>query len=151
MFKERFGDHILRKGLKVQTQWVGKNVNLTLLSEYVEDFFKGRGFKTKRDESAEEYTVSGIPQRAHGIYGKVCVRILGSSNDFVIEFLPSQHTRSAIRAGFITTMFGGGALLLRGLKSQEELERLENEFWEHVEEDITRLVDSAKQPYMKLP
>lgn len=145
-FKERVGDKILDKGLKMRARWVGKNVDLALLSACVEDFFKGKDFKTRRDESAEECTISGIPQRAHGIYGEVNVRVLGNPNDFEIEFLTSKHTRSAIKLGFITSMFGGGVLLLRGLKSQEALEKLEREFWRCIEEAITHLVNSTAQP-----
>jgi len=128
----------------MQARWLGKGVDLALLGGRVEDFFKGKGFKTRKDESAEGYTISGIPPRAHGIYGKVVVKILGNSNDFVIEFWASDHTRSAIKAGLVTTMFGGGSLLLRGLKSQEALERLEKEFWRRIEEAIPYLINSAK-------
>ncbi len=127
----------------MQAQWVGKNVDLALLSQFVEDFFKSKGFKTAKDTSTEGYTVSGKPQRGGDILGRVIVRILGSSNDFSIEFLTSKHTRSAIRSGFMTTMFGGGILLLRGLKSQEALEKLENDFWIYIEEEMTHLIDSA--------
>ena len=127
----------------MQARWVGKNVDLALLSQCVEDFFENRGFKTAKDRSTEGYTVSGKPQRGGDILGLVIVRILGSSHDFSIEFSTSKHTRSAIRSGFLTTMFGGGILLLRGLKSQEALEKLEKEFWVYIEEEMPHLIDST--------
>lgn len=127
----------------MQGRWVGKNVDLALLSERIENFFKDKGFKTAKDWSPPEYTISARPQRGIGILGRVIIRVLGDSNDFLIEFSTSGHSRSAIRSGFLTTMFGGGILLLRGLKSQEALEKLEKEFWVYVEEAVMHLIKST--------
>lgn len=136
-FKGDVDKRLLRLGVsKMQERWVGKNVDLSLLRERVENFFKDKGFRTTKDWSASEYTISAKPQQGVGIIGRVTVRILGDPNDFLIEFSTSKHSRSAVRLGFMTTIFGGGSLILRGLKSQEELEKLEKDFWAHVEEAI---------------
>jgi len=127
----------------MQRLWVGRNIDLALLSERIENFFKDRGFKTTKDWSAHEYTVSAKPQHGAGILGLVIVKILGNSNDFSIEFSTSEHLRSAMKLGFITTMFGGGSLILRSLKSQEALEKLEKGFWIYMEEAITHLINST--------
>jgi len=127
----------------MQRRWVGKNIDLTLLSERIENFFKDKGFKTTKDWSALEYTISAKPQHGVGILGLVIVKILGNSNDFSIEFSTSEHWRSAMKLGFITTMFGGGSLILRSLKSQEALEKLEKDFWVYIEEAITHLINST--------
>ena len=125
----------------MQERWVGKNVNLPLLSEHVENFFRDKGFRVTKDGSAPEYRISAKPQYGAGIIGHVTVRILGDPNDFSIEFSTSAHSRSTVKLGFITTIFGGGSLVLRGLKSQEKLEKLEKDFWVHVEA-IMRLTNS---------
>ena len=127
----------------MQERWVGKNVDLPLLSKHIEDFFRDKGFRTTKDWSASEYTISAKPQQGAGIIGRVIVRILGDPNDFLIEFSTSGHSRFAVKLGFITTLFGGGSLVLRGLKSQEELEKLEKDFWVHVEEAIVHLINST--------
>lgn len=129
--------------LTMQRSWTGKNVDLALLGERIEVFLKDKGFKIKKDWSASEYTFSARPQRGVGILERVIVRILGDSNDFLIDFSTSGHSRSAVKLGFITTMFGGGSLILRGLKSQEALEKLEKDFWLYMEESVTRLINSA--------
>ncbi len=127
----------------MQEHWVGKNVNLTLLSERVENFLRDKGFRTTKGLSASEYTISGKPQQSVGIIGLVTVRILGDRNDFSIEFSTNGHSRSVVKLGFITTIFGGGSLVLRGLKSQEELEKLEKDFWVHVKQALVHLTNSA--------
>ena len=129
--------------LKMQRRWIKKNVDLALLSERIENFFRDKGFKIAKDWSASKYTVSAKPQQGVRILGRVIVRILGDSNDFLIEFSTSGHSRSAVKLGFLTTMFGGGSLILRGLKSQEALEKLEKDFWIYIEEAIARLIDST--------
>lgn len=128
----------------MQERWVGKNVNLTLLSERIVNFFKDKGFKTAKDWSASEQKISAMPQHGLGILGRVIVRILGNANDFLIEFSISEHSDSAIKLGFITTMFGGGSLILRGLKSQETIKKLEKDFWIYTEETVTHLIDSTR-------
>ena len=127
----------------MQRLWVGKNIDLALLSERIENFFKDKCFKVTKDWSASEYTISARPQHGVGILGRVIVRILGDSNDFLIDFSTSGRSRSAVKLGFITTMLGGGSLILRGLKSQEALEKLEKDFWIYIEEAITRLMNST--------
>lgn len=74
---------------------------------------------------------------------ELTVKIIGDSNDFVVELLAGKRMRSSVRFGFLTTIFGGGNFLLQALKSQEALEKLEKEFWVYIEETITRLAGSA--------
>lgn len=128
----------------MRKQCVGKNVDLTLLSRCAEDFFQGKGFKTKIDESNGEYKILVMSQRAPNMREDIDLRILGNSNDFTIEFSGGKRARNAILLGRMTSLLGGGSLLLRGLRSREALERLEGEFWVHVEGCIERLANSAR-------
>ncbi|NIR86990.1 hypothetical protein GWO13_05215 [Candidatus Bathyarchaeota archaeon] len=129
----------------MQRQWTGKNVNLALLSERVEDFFKDRGFSTEKDESAGEYTILWAPPRVRNIRDGMTVRIFGNPNDFVVEIIASERTRGSIRLGLLTKLFGGGYLVVRGLRAKEALEKLEREFWVYVEEKVAHLAGSAEQ------
>lgn len=132
--------------LKLRRQWVGKNVDLVLLDECIGNFFKQKGFKVRRDRSAREYTILAVPlpQRSSDLRIPITVKILGRSNDFVIELIAREKEDSSIRLGFLTTLIGGGGLLLRGLKSREALERLEKEFWVFAEDIVARLAGSAE-------
>jgi len=127
----------------MQRQWTGKNVNLALLSECVEDFFKDRGFSTEKDESAGEYTILWAPPRVRNMRDAMTAKVFGNSNDFVVEIIASERTRGSIRLGMLTQLFGGGYLVLRGLKAKETLEKIEKEFWAYVEEKVTHLAGSA--------
>ena len=128
----------------MQRRWVGKNVDLLLLIEYLENFFRDKGFKTsKEDGSTSEYSIKAKPQKRTSIIEPVIIGISGTSDDFLIEFSTSGRSRSTVRFGFVTTMFGGGSLILRGLKSQEALEKLEKEFWVYIEEAIAHMINST--------
>lgn len=129
----------------MQRQWVGNNVDLALLSRYVEDFFRVKGFKTRKDESAGKCTILWAPPRVGSMRGAMTVTIMGDSNDFVIELIASERTRRYIRLGSLTTLFGGGYFLLRGVRLREALEKLEKEFWVYVEEKVAHLAGSAER------
>lgn len=127
----------------MQVSWTGRNVNLALLSVYVEDFLKNKGFRMKKKESARKHTFFGEKKLSHSLLADVTVTILGDPNDFVVKFFAGERARSLVKLGFLTTTLGGGPLLLRALKSQEELKKLEKEFWVYIQEEVTRLTNSA--------
>lgn len=127
----------------MRRKWVGKNVDLALLKRYVEDFFRNRGFKTKVDESTGECKILVMQQQARNRLEEVYIRILGTSKDFAIELSADDRMRSAVWLGYMTSMIGGGRLLLRGLKSREAMERSEKEFWAYVEDIVGRLASSG--------
>jgi len=129
----------------MRKQWVGKNVDLALLSECFEKFLEGKGYKTKRDMPSNGYEILGTPKRFRGSSGGIVVKILGDSNDFVVKLTASQRTHDSIMWGYITTFLGGGSFLLRGLKSEEALRKLEMEFWIHAEKTVENLVGSAER------
>ena len=130
----------------MQKQWVGKNVDLKLLSECIENFFKDKGFRTRIDESAGKYTILWTSQRVRNMRDAMTASVLGNSNDFIVEIVASERTRGSIRLGMLTAAFGGGYLALRGLKAKEILEKIEKEFWVYVQEKITHLTGSTEKP-----
>jgi hypothetical protein len=117
-------------------------MNLSLLSERAEDFLKDRGFLTEKDESAEEYKILWASPDARNMRNAMTVRIFGNPNDFGVEIIASERTRRFIKLGLLTQMFGGGYLVVRGLKAKEALEKLEKEFWIYMEEKVAELAGS---------
>lgn len=128
----------------MQKRWTGKNVNLDLLSECVEGFFKDKGFLTKSTASAGERTILWAPQNtSKDIKGTMTVKIVGDSNDFVIEILARERTRRSIWLGMLTKSIGGGYLILRASRLREVLQKIETEFWAYIEEKIANLGKST--------
>lgn len=128
----------------MQRQWIKKNVDLALLKEEIENFFAMEGFSVKTELLGGHYRIVALPRYTHDVHGHIMVSISGNSNDFAIDFSSNEQDRSAILLGLLTTIVGGGRLLLKGLKSQESLEKLEKDFWSYIEGKITALTNSAK-------
>lgn len=131
----------------MRRRWLGKNVDLALLSDLVEGFLSRRGFKTRKDTSAEGYTLLAAPLRVCDVREDVTVKVFGDSKDFEVEFLSSEKSRLSVRTGYLTTLFGGGNLLLKGLKLYEALEKMEKEFWLYLEETVARLTASCMHEF----
>jgi len=130
----------------MQTRWTGKNVDLDKLSECIEEgFFRDRGFSTERTESEGERAILWTPQRAINMRRAMMVKIVGDSNDFMIELKASELAGRSIQLGLLTKIFGGGHLAIRGLRLKEALEKLEREFWVFVEDKVAQLTGSAKK------
>jgi hypothetical protein len=125
----------------LKDQWFGSNVDLNLLSQRVEQFFKESPFETRMEQIQGKFKIE-----ASGFQFKITVNIFGQPNDFAVEFIPSKKTKGFSRSmvvAYITTLFGGGGFLLRDLKLQEALDELEKAFWENVDKQVSELTNSA--------
>jgi len=121
-------------------RWIGKKVNLKLLSESLTQFFGEEGFSSKVElESVNEYRIAAVPKRPTNIQGSVNVFIRGSSEGFEVEFASTARSRFSRAATGLQTLLGLGPLLLRDLKSEEELRALETRFWSFVDRKIDGL------------
>jgi len=131
----------------MQKRWTGKNVDLDLLSEHVEEFFKDRGLITKKTVSQGKRTVLWVPQNTRWPVNKAMkANIVGDSNDFTIELAANEQTLRSIKLGLLMKPLGGGYIALRGLRIRETLEKIEREFWVYVEDEVAHFAGSAKNP-----
>lgn len=133
----------------MKDQWVGNNIDLSKLSQRIEDFFKESDMEVRMEETSKGYkfdVASTGPAMTRLRFG---VRIFGQPNDFTVEFVPGYKAGGvfspAMVVGYIMSIFGGGVFLLRDVKLQESLDKLERLFWEHVDRQVAELANSASQ------
>lgn len=126
----------------MEDHWQGKNVDLSLLSERVTQFFSEKQFATTTRRRKEGCVVTAFPKSFHGIAEEISVHVLGRSDDFSVKFIGGSHSRNLVRYGTILSLFGGGFLVSKGLRSLEEIEKLEKKFWVYLDETIWQLADS---------
>jgi len=136
---------LVQHALKTQKRWTAKDANLDLLTENIESFFKSKGFKTKRNVSQQGYKISTVPKHFRDVKAGIKVTILGRPHDFMVELSVGETSRFSTMLGLSTIPFGGGTLVLRGLKLQEALQRLEKEFWVYVEDTIPYVTGSHNE------
>jgi hypothetical protein len=70
--------------------------------------------------------------------------IRGTSDDFTIETGATEEEDRQVKIGLLTSIFGGGSLVLRNIKVREQMEKMEREFWSTIEETI-RLLTNPKE------
>ena len=135
----------LIRGMKVEKQWLEKNVDLNALAERIRPFFHETDFETMVEKKQEGYMIqanSKIPN----LKLKIDIKILGQPDDFTVEFSTGSrggYFSPSMIAGYLTTIFGGGYLISREAKKREALDMLENDFWKHTQMLVADLVNSA--------
>lgn len=115
-----------------------RNVDLSLLTEHVASFFKKNGFGVRlvTEEQKGFFKVIVRPTREHDIRGSVVVFVEGYPGKFSVRLIGGARSEAFMKFGLLASLFGGGSLFLRGIKSKEALEKLERKFWVYVEEKI---------------
>jgi hypothetical protein len=140
----RVGPHIDFGGAQtVEDHWQGKNVDLSLLSEKVTQFFSEKQFAITTGRNREGCVVTALPKSFHGISEEISVHVLGRSDDFSVKFIAGSHSNNLVRYGTLLSLIGGGFLVSKGLKSLEEIEKLEKKFWVYLDETIWQLEGSS--------
>ena len=129
----------------VKNQWLGKDVDLAVLAERIRPFFPDADFETAMEEVPSGYALH-VTSRIPSLPLRIDVSISGHPTAFTVEFVAEGQTRissPSMIAGHLTSMFGGGYLILRDTKRQEALNLLERDFWKHVQIQVADLVNSA--------
>ena len=129
----------------MKDQWVGKNMNLKMLTERVRPFFDELAFETDTERIQDGYLIQAV-SKIPNVRLRIDVKIVGRPNDFVVEFSAGGKGRRfslSMIVGYLTTMFGGGYLISREAKKQETMDPFENDFWRHADMQIGDLVGSA--------
>jgi len=130
----------------MQRNWVGKNIDLSLLTTQMGEFFRVNNFEAVKGEIPSGYQIFAGGSPRFKISGCVSVTIEGTSDDFTVNFELStdkkkhEHPHSMV----LEQMVFGGYFILRKLKSEEAWLKLEKEFWRYLENTVLRLGDSAK-------
>jgi hypothetical protein len=126
-------------------RWVGKNVNLALLTNHLGEFFKTRDFEAMKGETPKGYQILAANSSRFRLRGYVCLNIEGKPEDFVVESdlckEKKEHDHPVLDP--FTRMFLGGYPFLRRFKSDEAWMKLEKELLQYAENTVLRLTGSS--------
>ncbi len=128
----------------MQRNWTKKNVDLTLLTARIADFFKEKDFEAVKGETSTGYQILGEDSPHFRIQGYVSVTIEGKPEDFTVTLEHCRDKKRSWYSPFLLTMLGGGYLMSRRLKSEEAWTKLEKELWKHVENAVLNTTNSAE-------
>ena len=130
---------------EVKNQWLEKNVDLGMLVERIRPFFHEMDFETTLEEVQKGYVIQAV-SKIPSLRLRIDVDVFGQPNDFSVEFLSGGKRgifSPSMIAGYLTSLFGGGYLILKETRKQEVLDTLESDFWKHVQMQVADLVNSA--------
>ncbi|UCC33507.1 MAG: hypothetical protein JSW53_00400 [Candidatus Bathyarchaeota archaeon] len=129
----------------MKTQWVGKSVDLSMLTERINSFFSESDFETTTEKGRKGHVIQAT-SKIPNFKLKINVEIHGRPNDFTVDFLTGKkggYFSLSMIIGYLTAMFGGGYLVHRGAREQDTLERFENDFWRYTDMQVANLGGSA--------
>jgi hypothetical protein len=129
----------------MKRSWDGKNVDLSLLTTYIGEFFKAKDFEAVKGEIPTGFQIFASGSPLFRMQGYICVTIEGNPNNFTVTIERSTEKKKGDtpRFMFIEQMLFGGYLTLRKLKSDEAWLKLEKELWKYVENSVLKLTNSG--------
>lgn len=131
----------------MQIRWLEKGVDLSALVERIRVFFHDMDFETSLEKVQEGYAILAV-SKIPSLPLRINVNVFGGPNDFTVEFsygAKGGHFSTAVVAGYLTSIFGGGLLIRREAEMRETLDRLESWFWKHVQIQVADLAGSATE------
>jgi len=126
----------------MEKRWQNHGVSLQQLAQTIKNYYLRRNFKVRETILENEYSMEII--LAGQVSSVMGINILGTPDDFKIETKVAKEEDRAVKVGLMTSIFGGGSLILRNIKVREQMEKMENEFWGTIEETIRSLTNSKE-------
>ena len=133
----------------MQKQWRNHNVNLKFLAQTIQNnYAQKRGLETKTQTTQNNWQIKVIftdPRKP----GTMNINITGTPNNFTVETRATEIEDETVKIGLATSLFGGGYIVYSSVKTREELEKLEKEFWATIEETIAKHTNTATKDTKK--
>lgn len=124
----------------MQKTWLNRNINLDMLAEKIEEFFKDNDFDVAVNKGNDNYQLLAKSSPYYSINGQVLVTINGKPEKFYITIdLQSKESRIPSFPMILTTFFGGGFLITQHFKSEESWIEFKKDFWQYVETIVQKL------------
>jgi hypothetical protein len=126
---------------KVRKNWSNKNVDLNVLTEQLGDFLKTCDFEAVKGQTEKGYQIFAQNSPRYKFGGYFSVTIEGTPQEFSIDLeLCGKNSKRKIPSRIMSTaLLGGGYLISRAFKAQDEWMRFEKDFWEQVDRVIDYL------------
>jgi hypothetical protein len=117
-------------------RWVHKKVDLSQIEEATKKFLQQHKFIVST-QNYDQKKIVGVLRDVEG-RKKVVVTITGNPEDFVVDFSAGETAQIITKFAPLIIFFGGGALELKSLKEKEFYQKLEDKFWDYLEQFIEK-------------
>jgi hypothetical protein len=119
----------------VKYRWFDKSINILDVEKAAKSFLEQRGYTVNSSDDAGSKKIAAVLREPEGTR-RVIITISGQPNDFIVDFSAGAAAQLATKFSSFITYFGGGLIQRHSLKEKEFYDRLEEQFWEYLEESI---------------
>ena len=96
-------------------------------------FLRNRGFITSREEGESSVRLVGARRKEKYDVRLVEIIISQSQEELSIKFEAGDRMRQILKFSSVFSLWGGGSIILKELKTAEQYDRIEEEFWGEME------------------
>lgn len=123
----------------MRKDWQNLHMDLNALTKQVIQFLDSADFGTIIDEETERgHKVTAGESSRYKMRESISVTIEGKPDDFWVKLESTKEHKGSKVPLMIASMFGGGYLLLRDLKSDEAMLKFERDFWKEMNSMVTQ-------------
>jgi len=130
----------------MQRNWKDTNVNLSNLVQKIIQFFESKEFNNVTALQTETgYQVIAGDSKQYKMENDVLVTIEGKPDDFAVSLTSCKVEKRFPLPLILTSMFGGGYFLLKNLRSEEAMQKLQRDFAGRIDNMIAQTQEPTSQ------
>ena len=132
--------------LHVQKALKDLNVNLSELTQKIVQFFEAEEFNAITALQTENgYQIVAGDSKCYRMENDVSVTVAGTPDDFTVSLTSSKEEKRTTLPLMLASMFGGGYFLLKNLKSDEAMLKLERDFRQRIDRMIEQTRGASRR------
>lgn len=122
----------------MKIKWNKKDADLDNIAERIELFMKNNGFEVRKTKYNDRLLVIGVLRTREGKFRTMKVTLSKTLKGVEINLEHGGVTLPLLKFSNLISLFGGGALLLNTYSSYEFYQKIEEKFWEYLQEELSK-------------
>lgn len=120
-------------------KWDKRSADLDNIMEKIEFFMKNNGFEVKKIKYDDRHQVVGVLRTREGKLRTIRVTLNKTLKGVEIELEHGGVMHPLLKFSSLISLLGGGALLLNAYNSYEFYQKIEEKFWEYLQEELSKM------------
>jgi hypothetical protein len=121
----------------MRSKWFGKHVEASELASVVKEYFEKLNFEVEERSKTSGYELTVLGKTSNPSLSIAVIDIYGDDREMTVDYYPGGERKSSFHSRVLDSvkmMIGAGALVWMDQKSQEVLDRFEDDFWKFLDE-----------------
>jgi hypothetical protein len=117
----------------LEYRWKNRKLDVKKVVDGAQKFLRDRGFITSREERESSVRLVGARRKEKYDVRLVEITISQSQEELSVKFEAGDRMRQILKFSSVFSLWGGGSIILKELKTAEQYDRIEEEFWGEME------------------